>query len=494
MNAVSLGIWLEAAHHGTYWHYIVVLGDDCFMVVRLPDGTTIYVYLDFVRWDAHFHSGAQSLKMRLYHRYGLVSGSPAHKALLQQANVHGRTALGHRYSVEATVESGVSDTSVGNSHQNGMMCAYALTATGFPANLSDFPSFQRVLEDLGFPSEGGYTRDLYAADFCSAIFLPSSTGHRLSPKIGRVLSKTFFSDKNRTMKGQLQWLRGVLIGLDPAVAHIPILRAVFSRLIVLTDGITPKKYRVSPLYLGIERASATQDTFDAFYSRYDVNQTECLAIEDEISRWPHPQQALSGQPWLHLFHVDMCSTLTSSLHAITTPLRSLLTSLAPHIAPLYGAIAINTVVGLIAGAFCTHVFRFHPSILFLTYFGQIAGMSLISAPITEEIMKRRYPSFTAVLSLVEAYGVYCQRGLYPACARVIVHHLMAALPLPLAIPTHFCFNLTALACALLGHSPPVLQYLGITHPSNYDSIWAGFEAFVRTVTYNVGDSATSRPS
>jgi len=134
---------------------------------------------------------------------------------------------------------------------------------------------------LGFEFEGEPTVNDADVDFCSGLFVPSLTDGkytiRLTPKAGRLMAKVFFCDQMLTLPKLRAWTRSVAVGLYPVVAHVPPLAAVFKRVIELTEGLSPRPYRVPPMYLGVPLGEATQDTYIYLMNRYDVSREQINA-------------------------------------------------------------------------------------------------------------------------------------------------------------------------------------------------------------------------
>jgi hypothetical protein len=414
MNAVQIGQWFDWAVQQKGPNYIV-LGDDNLCIFQ-KGGVVYYVPLDFCRWDAHFHTDAHLMRLRLYDVCGL---STRHKsvrsALARQSRVVGRTRFGQKYSVAGTVQSGVSDTSSANSHLNGMMTTFASEAVDLPNSL-DFASYSQVLTDLGFPPEGMLSEFPELADFCSGLFMPSSTGTRLTPKPGRLLAKVFYCTEDLKPLDQQAWLRGVAVGLYPAIAHVPFVGAVFKRVLDLTAGITPKPYKLPPQYLGLPCSAATEETYDYFAARYGLTRTELANAESAVATVSELPFGLSDIVSLTLAAVDT-DTPFSFLHALCRSLHSL-------------------------------IFQSRRAIFHHFY-------SLILAPYLEERLKRYSRFFLVLIPFIETIDLIVHRAPWPSILlRPAIHLLLARLPFRAAVGVHMILNLwvtmanAAIACFL----------------------------------------------
>lgn len=503
MNAVQIGVWYDWAVNDCFSPYaILVAGDDCFAIIR-HGHITRFLYLDFNRWDAHFHMNAHSLRLRLYIKFGLSEGDPAYKALAKQRYVSGVTALGHKYSVQGTVQSGVSDTSCANSYVNGHMVAFALERSSLAKRGDEgWTDFCDTLSLLGFPCEGGITFDPSTPDFCSGIFLPSSNGLRLSPKIGRLISKTFTAEKYRTDKGQREWLRGVLVGLMPAVNHVPIVRALFWRLLHLTRGSKAKYYKLPPLYLGLTPADATYETFDWVCSRYDITMSDIHHLESEVSKIATPLVSFHGVLWERIFSVDVASL--GAQHGMLANLDP--TAFALIATGLLAASyfsrpvrAITHALGIVVGnalindyicqfvasaaiglATCCSLDTYDVAVC--ATFASLTTRGIAAAFLEETGKKRNW--LTAVLiGSIEAVTLLSLGAPFTAAfTRLAMHISTLLLSLPAAIALHATYNVVAIAGAITGISSPLTIAMGLSCPADHDLVWSGVLSVYKALT------------
>jgi hypothetical protein len=220
----------------------------------------------------------------------------------------GVTAGGWHFSRTAQVSSGDGDTTSGNTRAHLVLLEACSQVKAAVAAGDDGLVFTDDIDSvLGQYRLGGFTPVLSdEIDFCSAIFWPTCDGPVLGPKVGRVLGKTFFAGK---MFGDyLPWLRGVCLSLRNSCSFVPILRALIPHLLQLA-GIG-KVWR-DDHYAYKNAASAPHEvcdeTWEVFYQRYGLHESDVLNMEAEISRLTIGDQ-LAGERWTSLVGRDIIGT------------------------------------------------------------------------------------------------------------------------------------------------------------------------------------------
>jgi hypothetical protein len=235
-TAEGMGSWYAQAT--MFYPFVILLGD-------------------FSRWDARLGVAAKLTELKVF-----VSFRPPRRcahALAQQALTKGVSRAGVTYVVTATQNSGVSNTSCGNTVLNlGSHCE-GLERLGVPRDQymvagggddaiaivpeyygKQLVSLVQLFPDYGFVYEQSVTRSIYRAEVYSGRFWPVLGGGWVyGPKIGRVLAKTFYSLKCYKLERGLAWVRGVALGMMRDVAFIPVLRVLFRRVLELTAEVTP---------------------------------------------------------------------------------------------------------------------------------------------------------------------------------------------------------------------------------------------------------------
>ena len=420
MNAVGIGRWFESTLLGADTS-IIVAGDDLIVYT----GRT-WMAIDHTRYDAHMHYDAQQLKLWIYAAKGLRTG-PVSRQLHRQSKPSGCSRFGHRYTTVGTTQSGASDTSAGNSLVNGLV-NYWISNIAKGTTDENIVAHMAISSRLGFPQEGIQTARPEMVDFCSGIFLPSSKGWRLSPKPGRLVAKSFFVTKNMTLVHQHQWLRGLVVGLMPAVSHVPLLSDLFVRLEELTAGLSPRPYDVNKMYLGYGPALPIDMTYDMFCARYNCTSADIDRARLEIKTMPLGPYGLTDPLWQTMYEIDVEELPVVHKHSWFVPTANAFSNMVDSLSETIG--------------------------------------SLVFAPILEEVAKRIMPWSSALLGLLEAFRLR-EHG-YPVSAqlcRVGLHVGLGALSLPLAVPLHIVWNAIALFSApttmgwLVGLTPAVMPRL-----------------------------------
>lgn len=138
---------------------------------------------------------------------------------------------------------------------------------------------------IGFTIKVKVSRNLWEADFCSMWFVSSSTGLRLSPKIGRALSKTYYCWRPLSPTQYYDWLLTVATGLHNLVNHMPVLRVV-NRLTIEFCHRQSARFRADYFeghkWIAESGAQATHETFVETGLRYGCTPTDLEALEEWI--------------------------------------------------------------------------------------------------------------------------------------------------------------------------------------------------------------------
>jgi hypothetical protein len=275
-----------------------------------PKGEIFVVNSDAHRWDKSTPAVALDRKLDRYEKLGLRD--PLLTELRKSVAKKGQTKLGTKYRVDAGVGSGDGDTSGGNSDLHLLIELSNADRCGLKEN-QVFPYRSIVASDDGltvvsqklFKESGGkeayeqhllsygYSFDMavggrFDAEFCSGRFWPVQDGWVFGPKIGRVLAKTFWSDLNLSPHKEKAWLRGVALGLERSVSHIPILRAVVRRILQLTAGVNPRRFPQHEWkFRASENHEACESTWLMMYHLYGVDTAEVTRLEQLIMSVDH---------------------------------------------------------------------------------------------------------------------------------------------------------------------------------------------------------------
>jgi hypothetical protein len=263
--------------------------------------SSTYFMCDASRFDAHIGPDAFSAMRKLFWS---VFGTPDKIIQHMRKMVHkrGYTARGWEYSVTGTRASGSSQTTDENSlimmffimrifQESGIEPGeYAMAVAGDDSfviinsdvNLSVVrEQVDVVAAHAGLKIKPKFSRHLWEVDFLSSLFYPTTSGHVLGPKIGRVMSRTGWTHK--PVPNGLDHMRAVASGLETGTKFIPILRAMVATVLRITggnDGSKPRKYRL----LASEAHEMSAETLVFVSNRYRLPVASFDDIEEEINQ------------------------------------------------------------------------------------------------------------------------------------------------------------------------------------------------------------------
>jgi len=206
--------------------------DDSFAFVeRTMDSDDFLVILedDQSRFDLHMREGAFHCLNENYKR--MFSGKVA-SLLRRQKKSKSRTNLGTKFTIDYTMQSGMPDTSIGDSIVNATMKykihgpgrlwisiimgddSITLTTRKTIDAMGGVESIKKQYSAFGMEIEVTTSDEKLACEMCSSRFYPTLEGSVLFPKIGRILSKCLVDIQKRSALESLEWLRGVAAGLE----------------------------------------------------------------------------------------------------------------------------------------------------------------------------------------------------------------------------------------------------------------------------------------
>lgn len=361
LDADGIGMWLERAIAAERGYFIIVMGDDIYIVAHTREGVVI-ICIDTNRWDARFGLCAHAVG-RVQHEYAGATGE-CFDSLASQSETHGVTSDGIEYSVVGGIQSGTGDTSVKNSGPNGMQNAWALEGSGLvladdkkhvvslrsaihqilhvpdtnyplaiqwdpmvqssaapivPANMltvdEGLARHKAAIESLGWDidyhawvegrADNLINVGIMPGDFCSGYFWPSSTGYKLGPKPGRLLPKLFWSKEPRSLAERLKWAREVATGLVKSCNHIPVVRAVLRRVLELTEPIGKVEATMPQFqFLSSRHSEPVPATYLMLHHLYGASADSVEALERKILCIPSLPWALSDPLLTRMCEVD----------------------------------------------------------------------------------------------------------------------------------------------------------------------------------------------
>jgi hypothetical protein len=289
-------------------------------IEQLSEYGEVYVVED----DQGRFDGTVTLPALEYHEEVYLHFQPpprAWEAIIAQRSVDGVTTHGVVYHGTATVKSGDPDTSVKNSVLNAMPHARAIhTATALavyhgeiatpPVPISDAPmqlarmsvggddniilapapiarrlgtNLPIVIANHGFRPSVVLHENPRMGTFFSGRFWPSTNGTIWGPKIGRVLSKTFYMmDAISSASAKLVWLKGVCLGMVKDVMHIPVLRTVLSTLLIILSDVQAEAIYTSERPHVVKVGEACPESFIMMHDLYGLDERQILELEDHI--------------------------------------------------------------------------------------------------------------------------------------------------------------------------------------------------------------------
>jgi hypothetical protein len=228
------------------------------LATKLADAVGEFGENDVSSWDVSNTEPLANLEVEWAQECGCPVGT--HQLMHGNVTKRGRTSKGIKYKVKGIRASGDPYTSLFNTMHNLFMhiflfCRHnrvslqvARGAMVMLANGDDnamvihvrpgitMPDFVRGFAELGFESKFIRRDSLYELEYCSNRVYPVHGGHCFGPMPGKVLCKLgYIIDPPRNVSRE-SMMRGVALGLKPAVAHIPPLNTVCERIIQLTSS------------------------------------------------------------------------------------------------------------------------------------------------------------------------------------------------------------------------------------------------------------------
>jgi hypothetical protein len=130
----------------------------------------------------------------------------------------------------------------------------------------------------------------FDAEFCSGRFWPSTIGTIWGPKIGRVISKTFWAKEPMLLPKANKHARAVALGMVNDTKHIPVLRTVIRRTLDCTQNLEGKVEAIKkPFVPHVSQAGEVcHETWNMMYHLYGLDKTQVLELEDYINQQKIP--------------------------------------------------------------------------------------------------------------------------------------------------------------------------------------------------------------
>jgi hypothetical protein len=295
-----------------------------FHLERLSKYGRVFIYeSDQSRFDAHCGKEAIQLKNRPYKRFRCTKASIS-EILQHSTKTRGYTKHGVKYYVTYTVKSGEGDTSSGDTAISGSGNLLAKDLARVPDHLivifsvgddilvltieqyarDYFSAANLVWLEAGFRVEHCLLSSMYDAEYCSGRFYPTADGLCFGPKIGRILSKTFYSKNDYSDSTGQRWLLAVAQGLERDCSFIPVLRRLMTKVIELTAHRKPLELPYEEKIHAEKHHEASPDTYAMLEHLYDLKINHFDELErliDTISSLP----CTIHHPYIdHIVNVD----------------------------------------------------------------------------------------------------------------------------------------------------------------------------------------------
>lgn len=277
----DIGRWAKWIMDNHEWG-LSVMGDDVLHLFK-RDGVWYVESLDISRYDMHIRRAHIMITTSVMASLGLhkLSQDLRRMSLKRQYIVSGPEQRG-TLTVKGTRASGDPDTISSNSFIT-MLVAW----DGKLRNIS----LKQAFWDAGFVVT--LEEDTFESgkwDYLQKLFYPADTveGFRPAPKIGRFISRAFWSRTPYTAKNRPGYCRGVALSLEKDFHHVPIASALIQRILVLTTGVTPKydvdfKKALEYGHFARERANRSDAVYEFVQNRYGLTRSDVHIMEERIS-------------------------------------------------------------------------------------------------------------------------------------------------------------------------------------------------------------------
>lgn len=164
------------------------------------------------------------------------------RRLLTRGTSTGRYRDGTFYSVPATMQSGLSDTSVGTTTTNAIMktsihglfrnwasiiCgddSVTITTEAELTRLGGIDGIRRSYAEFGMEVEVSASFNPLDVEFCSGRFMPHQGGYLLVPKVGKLIGRAYWDMADRRPFMQAAWMRGASHSLHAVNPYDPLVR------------------------------------------------------------------------------------------------------------------------------------------------------------------------------------------------------------------------------------------------------------------------------
>jgi len=265
-------------------------------------GYDLFFDIDMKRFDSCVHPEF----LRLLHRIYLALGAAPElmRIFHRRLSKRGITAHNVLYLLQGQVGSGDGDTSGSDTTFSGWMllsiieelctivrCHVSLDLKFRALDMGDDVLIltsrllmenrriwlDQVYRSFGFLPEISVHLNLYGVSFCSSRFWPTNTGLVLGPKIGRIISKTFWSIDH--VSDRKSWVKGICLGLLRECSFVPVLRVLLPHLISLCGGVVAHPHFEEYKFHAKFDHEACSETWDMMFALYGLCLDQILELE-----------------------------------------------------------------------------------------------------------------------------------------------------------------------------------------------------------------------
>jgi hypothetical protein len=149
---------------------------------------------------------------------------------------------------------------------------------------------EKTLRGMGFLPKIKTYRDIHAGDYCASLFVPLGVREngivrqirRLVLKYGRALPKIGWALSSSYAPDDYAYMRGVVLGLRPALKGVPIYDEYIQAVLAITDGHKQSfthdaLVHFNALDLDIVPTAAT---YNFYCDRYGISKRELCSFAD----------------------------------------------------------------------------------------------------------------------------------------------------------------------------------------------------------------------
>jgi hypothetical protein len=172
----------------------------------------------------------------------------------------------------------------------------------------------RKLEALGFKAKL-VEKTASDVEFCSMLLVPVADGHVMSPKIGRLLTKTLWcKNTHLNEQGMKEQFAGTIKGLETMIAHVPVLRNFLRH--PLVRGCDADKIPVNQYKNHTSRKHRPcAETYSYYAKRYNVDES---LLADHLHRFDGFPVMLDQPLYDHMADVDWGDESNGHLLSVKT--------------------------------------------------------------------------------------------------------------------------------------------------------------------------------